>query len=67
MGSSWQSLLMLLGGAARVGRSTDLVSLGALTSLVPREVLDGAVEAHGCRERRVPKLPAHVVVLVPQP
>ena len=50
-----------------MGRSTDLVSLGALTSLVPREVLDGAVEAHGCRERRVPKLPAHVVVLVPQP
>jgi len=36
-----------------VGRLTDLVSLGALTSLVPRDVLDEAIEAHGCREERV--------------
>ncbi|MEU8404563.1 IS4 family transposase [Nonomuraea sp. NPDC048892] len=40
----------------------DLVGLGALTSLVPRQVLDEAIELHGCREERVRKLPAHVVV-----
>lgn len=44
------------------GRLTDLVSLGALTSLIPREVLDGAIEAHGRREERVRKLPSHLVV-----
>jgi hypothetical protein len=41
-------------------RLTDLVSLGALTSLVPRAVLDEVIETHGCREQRVRKLPAHV-------
>ncbi|MEU9547122.1 IS4 family transposase [Streptomyces mirabilis] len=45
-----------------VGRLTDLVSLGALTSLVPRDVLDEAIEAHGCREERVRKLPSHLVI-----
>ncbi|MET8214145.1 IS4 family transposase [Streptomyces sp. NPDC005373] len=44
------------------GRLTDLVSLGALTSLVPRGVLDEAIEVHGCREERVRKLPSHLVV-----
>ncbi|MFI7455739.1 IS4 family transposase [Nonomuraea sp. NPDC049714] len=44
------------------GWLTDLVGLGALTSLVPRQVLDEAIELHGCREERVRKLPAHVVV-----
>jgi hypothetical protein len=43
-------------------RLTDLVTLGALTSLVPRAVLDEAVTACGCREQRIRKLPAHVVV-----
>jgi hypothetical protein len=33
-----------------------------LTALIPRQVLDAAVAAHECRERRVRKLPAHVVV-----
>lgn len=49
-------------GMSGAGRSTDLVSLGALTSLIPRDVLDAAIEAHGCREERVRKLPAHLVV-----
>jgi hypothetical protein len=44
------------------GRLTDLVGLGALTSLVPRQVLDEAIELHGCREERVRKLPAHVML-----
>jgi hypothetical protein len=44
------------------GRLTDLVGLGALTSLVPRQVLDEAIELYGCREERVRKLPAHVVI-----
>ncbi|WP_182884445.1 transposase domain-containing protein [Microbispora sp. H10885] len=44
------------------GWLTDLVGLGALTSLVPRHVLDEAIDLHGCREERVRKLPAHVVV-----
>jgi hypothetical protein len=43
-------------------RLTDLVSLGALTSLVPGEVLEEAIAVHGCREQRVRKLPAHVMV-----
>ncbi|MBG0816094.1 transposase domain-containing protein [Planomonospora sp. ID82291] len=46
-----------LGGS---GRLTDPVGLGALTSLVPRQVLDEAIERHGCRQERVRKLPAHV-------
>lgn len=44
------------------GWLTDLVGLGALTWLVPRQVLDEAIELHGCREERVRKLPAHAVV-----
>lgn len=40
----------------------ELVGLGALTALVPRKVLDEAVAAHGRREQRVRKLPAHLVV-----
>ncbi|MEU6716852.1 transposase domain-containing protein [Nonomuraea sp. NPDC046802] len=44
------------------GRLTDLVEVGALTSLIPRQVLDAAIAGHECRERRVRKLPAHVVV-----
>jgi hypothetical protein len=41
-----------------------------LTSVVPRAVLDRAIDAHGCREERVRKLPAHVVVyllMAPEP
>lgn len=44
------------------GRLAELVGLGALTALVPRKVLDEAVAAHGRREQRVRKLPAHLVV-----
>ena len=44
------------------GRLAELVGLGALTSLVPREVLDESIAAHGRREQRVRKLPAHLVV-----
>ncbi|SNR96954.1 transposase, IS4 family [Streptosporangium subroseum] len=47
------------GGPSRL---TDLVALGALTSLLPRAVLDGAIEKYERREQRVRKLPAHVVV-----
>jgi hypothetical protein len=43
-------------------RLTDLVTLGALTSLVPRTVLDEVADACGCREQRIRKLPAHVVI-----
>ncbi|WP_433357409.1 IS4 family transposase [Microtetraspora malaysiensis] len=50
------------GIAGSSGRLTDLVTIGALTSLIPRQVLDAVVAAHGCREQRVRKLPAHVVV-----
>ncbi|MER7362883.1 transposase domain-containing protein [Nonomuraea wenchangensis] len=46
----------------RSGRLTDLIAVGALTSLSPRQVLDAAIAPHGCRERRVRTLPAHVVV-----
>ncbi|MEU7984488.1 transposase domain-containing protein [Streptosporangium canum] len=38
------------------------MALGALTSLLPWEVLDGAIGKYGCREQRMRKLPAHVVV-----
>jgi hypothetical protein len=50
------------GAAGGTGRLTDLIPVGALTSLMPRQVLDTAIATHGCRERRVRKLPAHVVV-----
>lgn len=43
-------------------RPADLVSLGALTTLVPRAVLDEAIGVLGAQEQRVRKLPAHVVV-----
>lgn len=51
-----------VGGSSR---PTDLVGLGALSSLVSRQVLDEAIELHGCRAERVRKLPAHVVVYLP--
>jgi hypothetical protein len=38
------------------------VSLGALTTLVPRSVLDEAIAVTEAHEVRVRKLPAHVVV-----
>jgi hypothetical protein len=38
------------------------VAVGALTALIPRQVLDAAIAVHECRERRVRKPPAHVVV-----
>ncbi|MGW5680174.1 transposase domain-containing protein, partial [Streptomyces sp. NPDC003860] len=38
------------------------MSLGALTTLVPRAVLDEAIGVLGAQEQRVRKLPAHVVV-----
>ena len=42
---------------------TDLVSLGVLASRVPRDAVDGAVEATGKgARRRGGKLPPHVVV-----
>ena len=50
------------GDAGGSGRLTDLIAVGALTSLIPRQALDAAIATHGCRERRVRKLPAHVVV-----
>ncbi|WP_327588953.1 transposase domain-containing protein [Nonomuraea sp. NBC_00507] len=48
--------------AGRAGRLTDLIAVGALTSVIPRRVLDAAIAAHECRERSVRKLPAHVVI-----
>lgn len=52
----------MTGNAGGSGRLTDLIAVGALTSLIPRQVLDAAIATHGCRERRARKLPAHVVV-----
>ncbi|PZH09240.1 IS4 family transposase [Streptomyces sp. NTH33] len=49
-------------GERRGVRPTDLVSLGALTTLVPRSVLDEAIAVTEAHEVRVRKLPAHVVV-----
>ncbi|WP_211589652.1 IS4 family transposase [Microbispora sp. H11081] len=54
--------MIMSGIAGSSGRLTDLVAIGALTSLIPRQVLDAVVAAHGCREQRVRKLPAHVVI-----
>ncbi|MFI1290632.1 IS4 family transposase [Streptomyces sp. NPDC020792] len=51
-----------VGGVGLEGRLTDLVSLGALTSLVPRSVRDEAIAVTEAHEQRVRKLPAHVVV-----
>ncbi|WP_443047195.1 transposase domain-containing protein [Streptomyces sp. KMM 9044] len=49
-------------GERRGVRPTDLVSLGALTTLVPRSVLDEAIAVTEAHEVRVRKLPAHVIV-----
>jgi hypothetical protein len=54
--------VILRGVSGGPGRLTDLVAVGALTALIPRQVLDAAIAAHECRKRRVRKLPAHVVV-----
>ncbi|MGV9384427.1 transposase domain-containing protein [Nonomuraea sp. NPDC003707] len=54
--------MILSGDTGGSGGLTDLVAVSALTSLIPRQVLDAAITMHGCGERRVRKLPAHVVV-----
>ncbi|NBE96938.1 IS4 family transposase [Nonomuraea sp. KC401] len=53
---------MLSDDTGSSGRLTNLIAVGALTSLIPRQALDAAIATHGCRERRVRKLPAHVVI-----
>lgn len=47
---------------ADVGRLTDHVSLGALTRVVPRYVIDEVLAETGRVEKRTRLLPAHVVV-----
>ncbi|MEU6798675.1 transposase domain-containing protein [Nonomuraea wenchangensis] len=54
--------MILAGELDGPGRLTDLVAVSALTSLIPRQALGAAIAAHECRERRVRKLPAHVVI-----
>jgi hypothetical protein len=44
------------------GKLTDHVSLGTLTKIVPRYVVDETLAATNSREKRVRSLPAHVVV-----
>ncbi len=44
------------------GKLTDHVSLGVLTKVVPRYVVDEVISATGSREKRSRSLPAHVVV-----
>lgn len=44
------------------GKLTDHVSLGVLTRVVPRYVVDEVIDATGSREQRTRSLPAHVVV-----
>jgi hypothetical protein len=45
-----------------VGKLTDHVSLGALTRIVPRYVVDEVLAQTGRREKSSRALPAHVVV-----
>jgi hypothetical protein len=45
-----------------IDRLTDHVSLGALTRVVPRHVIDEVLAETGSVEKRSPLLPAHVVV-----
>ncbi|WP_185072229.1 transposase domain-containing protein [Nonomuraea jabiensis] len=54
--------MILPGDAGGSGWLTDLVAVGALTSGIPRQVLDAAIATHGCRERRVRKLPTQLAV-----
>lgn len=44
------------------GKLTDHVSLGVLTRIVPRYVVDEVISETGSREKRSRSLPAHVVV-----
>jgi len=49
-------------GTGGAGRPLDgWVSLGALTSPIPRDAPDEAIEAHDCREEHVRELPAQLV------
>lgn len=45
-----------------VGKLTDHVSLGTLTRIVPRYVVDEVLAETNSKEQRVRTLPAHVVV-----
>jgi hypothetical protein len=44
------------------GRLTDHVTLGVLSSVIHRDVIDDAIRETGKREERSRLLPAHVVV-----
>ena len=44
------------------GKLTDHVSLGVLTRVVPRYLVDEVISETGSREKRSRSLPAHVVV-----
>ena len=53
----------MVGVVPVAGAMTDWISLGVLTSSVPRDVIDEAVGAHGRQARRSDgKLPPHVMV-----
>ena len=43
-------------------RLTDRISIGVLTRLVPRDLVDEVIAEAGCKEKRSRLLPAHVVV-----
>jgi Insertion element 4 transposase N-terminal/Transposase DDE domain len=44
------------------GRLTDHIELGVLARVFPRDLLEEVIDATGCRERRVRRLPAHVML-----
>lgn len=44
------------------GRLTDRISLGVLTRIVPRDIIDEVLAETGKKEKRTRLLPAHVVV-----
>lgn len=49
-------------GTSDSGRLTDHVTLGALSSLIRRYLVDEIIAECGKREKRSRSLPAHVVV-----
>ena len=56
-----------MGGASgrsksRQLRLTDRVSIGVLTRVIGRDIVDEVLASTGKREQRVRRLPAHVVV-----
>lgn len=61
-GGDRYSLLVMKSAAGAPVKLTDRISIGVLTRLFPRDLVDEVIAVTGSREKRSRLLPAHVVV-----